>query len=150
MEHRLVIRDAGQYVVVEVAESSAHSYRGRLEVIRGDTVKISNKADVGVRLFFPEMRGMEPNSYVGVTGDKDAKCEYEVLGKIPGLMALGLSPNGCFSFKVAQTVEFGRYEYVVLFETGRLERPSKTDGFVSRWSHATGGSSSEFIIRRRR
>lgn len=152
MVHKLVIRNCGQYVVVEVKESSEHSYRGRLEVVRGDTVKISNQTGGNVRLIFPTMRGMPSHGDVEVVGDLGDTCEKKPLAAIPGLAVFGLNAGGCFSFTVADTVELGRYEYVVLFETKQLERPYKgaEGGFVSTWSHATGGSSSEFIIRRRR
>jgi hypothetical protein len=152
MTHLLEIRSCGQFVVVEVKKSSFHSYRGRLEVIRNDGVKIVNKAGVNVMLIFPAMRGMEIDGPVDVKGDGVEGCVSEPVGKMPGLVAFALGDGDCFSFTVGKDVDFGRYEYVVLFETSRLERPYKDGdgGFVSKWSHATGGSSSEFIIRRRR
>jgi len=150
MSHRLVISKCGQFVVVEVKSPSPHSYRGRLEVIPGDTVTVDNTTDVEVRLLFPEMRGMDEGSFVAVTSNQDSDCDFDELGKIPGLMAVALRPGGCFSLTIGNSVRFGRYEYVVLFDTRSLEPVHEESGFVSRWSHATGGSSSEFIIRKRR
>jgi hypothetical protein len=64
-------------------------------------------------------------------------------------MAVKLPSKGCFPFTISKEAAFGRYEYVVLFDTESLARPERADGFVSKWGQATGGSSSEFIIRPR-
>jgi hypothetical protein len=57
IEHLLEVRDAGQYMVVEVVSSTPHSYRGRLEVMPGDSVRMKNASGYDVLLMYPMMRG---------------------------------------------------------------------------------------------
>jgi hypothetical protein len=136
--HTLTIKRCGQYVVVEVESPGPRAFRGRLEVAPGDTVKIFNRTGGAVRLEFPE----------GITWDREAKALQEVV-IVEGDRVYEIGPEETpVSIRIASTAPEGRYEYVVLFETSILTTPGQAPPIVSKWAHAIGGSSSEFIIRK--
>ena len=139
-KHRVFVKRCGHYVVVEAAETGLSSYRGKLEVAPGDRVDLHNQTGGTVRLDFPE----------GVVWDRDT-MEANPVKIVEGDRSYELTAQeGKKQLKIADDAPEGRYEYTVLFDVTILARDGQVPPIVSRWVHALGGSSAEFIIRRSR
>ncbi len=136
--NKVLIKRCGQYVVVEVDTPGPTAFRGRLEVAPGDTVEFHNHAGGDVRLEFPP----------GVTWDRESGEARDAV-VVEGIRGTELTlDKPIATIAISKTAPEGRYEYTVLYDTTILAVAGQRPPIVSRWAHAIGGSSSEFIIRR--
>jgi len=122
----------GQFVVVEsttnkkLGKEKRDTFRGKLDVLSGESVEIHNTTGDQIRLFFPETKIFEESTPTEVKVENGRK----------------------FTRKFASLEEEGRYEYAVLYKRALLAKPHANHQDGAEWGIAIGGSSSEFIIRR--
>jgi hypothetical protein len=119
----------GQYVVVESKSPGAHSksFRGKVEMWWGDTVRVHNLTGELIRLVFPQPELFDPPPKMIEEVDHGRPVEFTLTSE-----------------KQTQ----GRYEYGVLYKKAVLRNTSPGLEDEAEWGFAIGGSSSEFIIRR--
>jgi hypothetical protein len=146
--HRVIVRECGHYVVVEVDSTYPYSGRGKLEVRPGDTVVFASEAVAPIVLVLPRVKvRTEAGGFdflsMGAPGEKG-----EGEGNPADLRMVPLTTGGSARVVVPDAAAFGHYEYTVLFETNAPSGARSKPVFVSEFAHAIGGSSSEFIIRR--
>jgi hypothetical protein len=122
-------RGPGQYAVVESkSPGNIGSFRGKLEAEWGDDLVIHNMSGDQIRLYFPE-----PDI-------------FETPPKPEVLVENGKKFGAAFAKREVD----GRYEYGVLYKKRVLNNKAANVDDASIWGFAIGGSSAEFIIRRRR